>query len=57
MLAHATKPILCVAVIRLAPMHDAVKKIAVWIGNVLGDSVGRFEMIVPEQHQTANEFG
>src|SRR5207248_6795172 len=54
-LAHPPEPILGIAIIRLAAVHDAVNEGAISIFNVLRDYVRRLEVIVPEQKQGADE--
>src|SRR5437762_8696643 len=56
-IADALKPIRGVRVIRLATMDDGVDVTAVRCFDVLNDSVRRIEVVVPDEHGSAKEFG
>src|SRR5438046_10561470 len=49
------EPVLGVAVVRLAPMHDRVQETALGVVDVLRYSVRLVQMIVPEQGCGANQ--
>src|SRR6266545_8139753 len=48
MLADAMEPVPGVAVVRLAPMHDAVQETAAGVAEVLRNGVGLVEIIMPQ---------
>ena len=54
--AHAAEPISRVAKVRLPPVHDAMDERAVSCFNFLGNMVGGIEMVMPEQHQSADKI-
>jgi hypothetical protein len=53
--SNATKPILCVPVIRLASVHDPVEPAPVRRLNLLGDAMRCVEMIVPEKRHAPEQ--
>lgn len=55
MLAYAPKPIRRISVIGLAPMHNAMNERSRRIPNILRDDMRRIEMVVPQEHQCADE--
>ncbi len=56
MWADASEPIFGIPIVRLAPVHDSVDKRAVGVFDFLCDSVGRVQVIVPEQNQRADKL-
>src|SRR2546425_12986332 len=56
MIADSMKPISGVAVVRLAPMHDAVNESAVRSLDALGNRMRLIKMIMPKIHDRANEL-
>ena len=49
MLSHAVEPILGIAVVGLAAMHDAVNITTIHVVDVLGDGMRFIEVIVPQK--------
>src|SRR5262245_13706838 len=56
MLAHAPKPVLRVAIVRLTTMHDAMQKTSVGAGELLRKRVRGIEMIVPKQRRAPHRL-
>src|SRR2546429_286797 len=56
MLSHPMEPVLGVAVIGFAAVHDGVQVAPVRAGKVLGDAMRGIQMVVPKQDCGANGF-
>lgn len=54
-LAHASKPVLRVRVVRLPSVHDGVDEVAIRIFETLHDAVGGFQVIVPQERRSPDQ--